>query len=164
MIIYFLACLLCLILSAWATANLIYDSKKAGFTRVKAGTAILYSCTILIAAGTCFFLRKNKPLIPETLTKSSPPSQSAAETYQLEKNMTYVVGTMDEVMEWIQDNEVLYVQAIFQLNNRESLATWRRLQPEGVPSEESRLSHDNEEFLHYAVIPDKAIQAKTTRP
>ena len=128
MIIYFLACLLCLILSAWATANLIYDSKQAGFTRVKAGTAILYSCAILIAAGTCFFW-KNKPLIPETLTKSSPTSQSAAETYHLEKDMTFVVGTMDEVMEWIQDNEVLYVQAIFQLNNRESLATWRRLQP-----------------------------------
>ncbi len=170
----FCASLLFISLFAWATMKLIQDTRKAGKgkTVFKIDTIILYALALLTATSIYFFLpdKSNKT---ETHTESSASvltepdvesEKSAVETYHLEKDMTYVIGTMDEIMEWIQENEVLYVQAIFQLNDRESLATWRRLQPKGVPSEESRLSHDNEKFLHYAVIPDKAIQAKTTRP
>lgn len=153
----FCASLLFIGLFAWATMNLIQDTRKAGKgkTVFKTDTIILYALALLTATGIYFFL-------PEKDSKTETHTESAAEVFNIDENTTYVVGTMDEVMEWIQDNEVLYVQSVSQLDNRDTLATWRSLQPQGIPSEAAAASHDSEEFLHYAVIPKEAIGTQTT--
>lgn len=76
----------------------------------------------------------------------------APEVFDLPDGRTVVAGTLDELMQWIDDNAITHVEALSQLDSRDSLTHWRELCPEGVPSQEVRDLHDRDEFMHYAVI------------
>ena len=77
---------------------------------------------------------------------------SAPEVFDLPDGRTVVAGTLDELMQWIDDNAITHVETLSQLDSRDSLTRWRELRPEGVPSQEVRDLHDRDEFMHYAVI------------
>lgn len=96
--------------------------------------------------------KNNKENVAANSTESTDGPASLPEVFTLPDGRRVTAGTLDELMQWIDDNAITHVEALSQLDSRDSLTRWRTLCPEGVPSREVREEHDTEEFLHYAVI------------
>ncbi len=127
------------------------DSFKKGEKDFPFTSTMSFLCIILIL----YYLGANGFLGPDKGKQDSASIEaqtSAPEVFDLPDGRTVAAGTMDELMQWIDDNAITHVETLSQLDSRDSLTRWRELRPEGVPSQEVRDLHDRDEFMHYAVI------------
>lgn len=148
--------LLSVILLSIGIYKLFCDTRKTGKIQLGIDTIVLLAVALLVPLITTAFLKTQLPV--ENRAHDEPIFvQTDAEVFQMREGEIYVVGTMDEIMDWIDENDITHVRAIFQLTDREFLETWRSLHPEGIPSKEVATAHDREEFMHFAIVPKEAI-------
>lgn len=70
---------------------------------------------------------------------------------------TIVVGSLDDLMDFINETNVGFVDSIYFVENREEFVGKLLSSPDVKLSEERRKAYLDEEFLHYAVIPEISI-------
>ena len=71
---------------------------------------------------------------------------------------TIVVGSLDDLMDFINETNVGFVDSIYFVENREEFVGKLLSSPDVKLSEERRQAYLDEEFLHYAVIPEISVQ------
>ena len=71
---------------------------------------------------------------------------------------TIVVGSLDDLMDFINETNVGFVDSIYFVENREEFVGKLLSSPDVKLSEEKRQAYLDEEFLHYAVIPEISVQ------
>lgn len=102
--------------------------------------ALLYACMAMIRTNTNGSHDKEKPL----------QTSSLVEVYT-DGNTTIVAGSMDDVYEWIRENEIPHVESIFGISRNE-LDTLRTLKPVTNAPPSVRQRNDTTEFLVKATI------------
>jgi len=70
---------------------------------------------------------------------------------------TIVVGSLDDLMDFINDANVGFVDSIYLVENREEFVEKLLSSPDVKLSKERCQAYLDEEFLHYAVIPEISI-------
>lgn len=70
---------------------------------------------------------------------------------------TIVVGSLDDLMDFINETNVGFVDSIYFVENREEFVGKLLSSPDVKLPDEKRRAFLDEEFLHYAVIPEISV-------